>query len=119
MFGFGKNKNNNGLPEFAMRDSVKLKKINYVDTDIVDFDNAMKNDTSSVLKLVPVNYYAVKTQYIQAVLYYAGDYSEAIVCFERYVCDKKQVKTQFYVLDATTLEKMLAKIGVIVPKKAN
>ncbi|MBR4621916.1 MAG: hypothetical protein IKO44_00115 [Ruminococcus sp.] len=74
----------------------------------------MKRDPSAILKLKPVNYYAVKNQYVMAHIYSNADLSENYVMFTRIELEKRTGKTDYFPLDTDTLKRALAKVGIIL-----
>ncbi len=94
--------------------SMKCRKINYVDTDFSELKGDMKRDSRAILKLVPVNYYAIKNQYIMAHIYTSDDYSENYVKLQRFDFERKTDESEIYPLDGETLSKALAKVGIII-----
>ena len=74
----------------------------------------MQRDPQSVMKLTPVNYYAVKNEYILALVYMSADYSEAYVKFKRVAYEKVTGETGLFQLDKHTLARFLAKVGIMI-----
>ncbi len=95
-------------------DELKLRKISYVDTDFEEFARDMRTDSKNWLKLKPVNYYAVKREYIMGSVYTNDDYSENYVSFERYEQERRTDKSEIYKVDFPLLAKALAKVGIII-----
>ena len=93
---------------------MKCRQISYVDTDFSELVRDMKQDSSAILKLKPVNYYAVKNQYIMAHIYTNEDLSENYVFFTRIEQERRTDKSDYCPLDETTLKKALAKVGIIL-----
>lgn len=94
--------------------TMKCRQISYVDTDLSELAAAMKRDPAAILKLKPVNYYAVKNQYIMAHIYTNEDLSENYVFFTRIDFEKRTGKTDYFPLDTDTLKRALAKVGIIL-----
>lgn len=94
--------------------TMKCRQISYVDTDIDELAADMRRDTAAILKLKPVNYYAVKNQYIMAHIYSNNDLSENYVFFTRIDYEKRVGKTDYFSLDTDTLKRALAKVGIIL-----
>ena len=93
---------------------MKCRQISYVDTDFSDLLADMSRDCEAILKLSPVNYYAVKNQYIMAHIYTNEDLSENYVMFTRVEHERRTDKSGYYELDEETLKKALAKVGIIL-----
>ena len=93
---------------------MKCRQISYVDTDFSQLIGDIKADRRAILKLKPVNYYAVKNQYIMAHIYSNGDLSENYVFFTRVEYEKRTDKSDYFDLDTDTVKKALAKVGIIL-----
>ena len=112
MFGriFGKR---GGGEDKRLKD-LKCRKISYVDCDFDELKAGMSADVRHILKLTPVNYYAVKNEYVLAMIYTNADYSENYVRFRRISFEKLTGETEIYALDGVTVSKALAKVGIII-----
>ncbi|MCR5122686.1 MAG: hypothetical protein K6B74_09735 [Ruminococcus sp.] len=66
------------------------------------------------MKLTPVNYYAVKNEYVLALIYSDEGLNENYVRFKRISFEKQTGVTELFPLDGETASKALAKVGVIV-----
>lgn len=93
---------------------LKNKRINCVYEDFEEFLQQMRLDLSRFVKLTPVNYYATKSQYIEAQTFYAEDFSECYVKFVAYKDDKSFGKSEVFEVSATDLVRFFAKVGIIV-----
>ncbi len=93
---------------------MKCRQISYVDTDFAELISDMKRDSASILKLKPVNYYAVKEMYIMAHIYTNSDLSENLVFFTRVEHERRTDKSDIFPLETETLKKALAKVGIIL-----
>ena len=94
--------------------SLKSKRINYVAEDFEEFLSAQAVDNSAFVKLVPVNYYAVKNAYIEGQFFYSKDYSECHVMFRYYENDKSISESGLFDIKTDDLVKAFAKVGIIV-----
>ncbi|WP_124099068.1 hypothetical protein [Ruminococcus sp. Marseille-P6503] len=92
----------------------KCRRICYVDTDFKELVARVAADPAAVLSLEPVNYYAVKNQYIMAHVYSSEDCSENYVKFQRFDYERKTDESSLLPLDRATLTKALAKVGIII-----
>ncbi len=92
----------------------KCRKICYVDTDFKELIDRVQADPHAVLSLAPVNYYAVKNQYIMAHVYSSEDCSENYIKFQRFDYERKTDESGLLPLDSETLKKALAKVGIII-----
>lgn len=112
---FFKRKSNEGDSPIKQKvKDMKCRQISYVDTDFSELMSDMSGDNKAILKLKPVNYYAVKNQYIMAHIYSNADLSENYVFFTRIDMEKRTDKSDYFPLDADTLKKALAKVGIIL-----
>ena len=96
--------------------AMKQRKLSYVDTDFDEFITLMNRDSGAWLKLKPVNYYAIKREYIMGSVYTNDDYSENYVSFERYEQEKRTNKSKVYPVKFKLLAKALAKVGIIITR---
>lgn len=113
MFGFFKKKKPKD-PLDKKVGELKCRKISYVDCDFGDLARDMRASSDALLTLTPVNYYAVKNEYILALIYSSADYSECYVRLKRISYEKQTDESEIYPLDKHTLSKALAKVGMIV-----
>lgn len=93
---------------------LKNKRINCVYEDFSEFLGEMRADNSRAVKLTPVNYYAVKNEYIEAHYFYSEDYKECYVKFTAYANDKVTDKSEIFEVATENLVKAFAKVGIIV-----
>lgn len=93
---------------------LKCRKISYVDCDFSDLTRDMRQSSDAILRLTPVNYYAVKNEYILALIYSSADFSECYVQFKRFSYEKQTDKSEIFTLDKHTMSKALAKVGIII-----
>lgn len=115
MFGlFGKKAKADADPLADRVKSLKCRQISYEDADLDELEADIKVSADSILKLKPVNYYAVKNEYIVAFIYTSPDYEESYVRFERIAFEKRTGRSKIYALDRVTLSKALAKVGIII-----
>lgn len=60
---------------------MKCRKINYVDEGFDTLASEMSADPKAILRLKPVNYYAIKNKYIMGKVYTSEDHQENYVQF--------------------------------------
>ena len=116
MFGFLKKKTPEESALQKHLKDLKLRKISYVDTDFDEFTRLMRSDVKNWLKLKPVNYYAVKHEYIMGSVYTSDDIDDNYVSFERYEHERCTHKSDIYQVDFELLSKALAKVGIIITR---
>lgn len=122
MFGlFRKKDPGNGIGEESSRKELKKrlyqlksKRINCVHEDMGEFLAKQRLDSSALLGLTPVNYYAIKDRYIEAHYFYSEDYSECYVTFTDYDSDKAVRASEIFPIPTEILVKAFAKVGIIV-----
>lgn len=117
MLFFGKKKETKEPPLKKRLQELKCKKINYVDEDFEGISKAIRTDPGAMLKLTPVNYYAIKNQYIMGMLYSNEDYSENYVQLLHFESERQTGKSEICPIDGETVVKALAKVGVMVDLK--
>lgn len=93
---------------------LKSKRINYVYEDFKEFLALQRLDGGSFVKLTPVNYYAVKNEYIEGQYFFSPDYSECYVKFVSYSGDKPTDRSEIFTIGTDDLVKAFSKVGVIV-----
>lgn len=96
---------------------MKCRQIHYVDAGFDELCADMPNDPTALLRLSPVNYYAVKEKYIMAKVYSSKDFEENYAELFRYAGDKVIASTKLFEVDKVTVSKALAKVGIIVRDK--
>lgn len=111
---FRSKKGNDETPLKKKIKNMKCRKISCVYTDFNDLCNGMKSDSSYILKLEPVNYYAEKSKYIMANIYTNEQFTENYVQFFKFTSERECAKSDIFTLDSSTLSKMLAKVGIII-----
>lgn len=60
---------------------MKCRKINYVDEGFDTLASEMSADPKAILRLKPVNYYAIKNKYIMGKVYTSEDYQRIMCSF--------------------------------------
>lgn len=115
---FKKKQAQSELPLKKKIKDMKCRKINYVDEGFDTLASEMSADPKAILRLKPVNYYAIKSKYIMGKVYTSEDYQENYVQFFRYEYDHECGKTDIYPLSAELMSKALAKVGIIIDLKA-
>lgn len=96
---------------------LKCRKINYVDTDFDGLCKSLSEDPRALMKLTPVNYYAIKSSYIMGMLYSSEDFSENYITLLRFEGERRVGKSGMYFIDTQTAVKALAKVGVMIDLK--
>lgn len=114
MFGLFGRKKQVETPLAKKVKDMKCRKISYVDCDFSELTRDMRQSSDALLKLTPVNYYAVKNEYILALIYSTPDFSECYVQLKRLSFEKQTDKSEIYELDRHTMSKALAKVGIII-----
>lgn len=119
MFSLFKKKQAQSEPPLKKKiKDMKCRKINYVDEGFDTLASEMSADPKAILRLKPVNYYAIKNKYIMGKVYTSEDYQENYVQFFRYEYDHECGKADIYPLSAELMSKALAKVGIIIDLKA-
>ncbi|MCD8095118.1 MAG: hypothetical protein LUE12_03195 [Ruminococcus sp.] len=97
---------------------LKCRKVSFEECDFDELERNMRQDSASILSLKPVNYYAVKNTYISASIYTSTDYRENYVQLRRIDHESVTDTSEIFPLDDVTLEKTLAKVGIIIDLEA-
>jgi hypothetical protein len=93
---------------------LKCRQIHFVDDGYGEVVDAMDSDCKVMLRLTPVNYYAVKEKYIMAKVYSSRDFEENYTEFFRYDNDKVISSSKLFAVDKVTVSKAFAKVGIII-----
>ena len=97
MFSLFKKKQAQSEPPLKKKiKDMKCRKINYVDEGFDTLASEMSADPKAILRLKPVNYYAIKNKYIMGKVYTSEDHQENYVQFFRYEYDHECGKTDIY-----------------------
>lgn len=87
MFSLFKKKQAQSEPPLKRNKGYEVQKINYVDEGFDTLASEMSADPKAILRLKPVNYYAIKNKYIMGKVYTSEDHQENYVQFFRYEYD--------------------------------
>ena len=93
---------------------LKCRQIHFVDDGYDEVIGKIESDPSAMLRLTPVNYYAVKEKYIMAKVYSSRDFEQNYAEFFRYSGDKLVSSSKLFAVDRLTAEKAFAKVGIII-----
>lgn len=97
MFSLFKKKQAQSEPPLKKKiKDMKCRKINYVDEGFDTLASEMSADPKAILRLKPVNYYAIKNKYIMGKVYTSEDHQENYVQFFSYEYDHECGKTDIY-----------------------
>lgn len=106
MFSLFKKKQAQSEPPLKKKiKDMKCRKINYVDEDFDTLASEMSADPKAILRLKPVNYYAIKINILWEKFILSEDYQENYVQFFRYEYDHECGKTDIYPLSAELMSK--------------
>lgn len=114
MFSIFKKKAKNSDPLRDKAKGMKSRSINFVDDDYAGLCGDMETDCKAVLRLKPVNYYALKQSYITALIYSSTDMSENLIEFLHIEGEQQTDRSRLFELDKKTAVKLLAKVGIMV-----
>lgn len=118
MFSFLKKKDKEEEPPLKNKiKNLKCRKINFVDEDFDELCRSMKQDVGVIAKLKPVNYYAIKNQYIMGMIYSEDDFSENYVQFLHFESERQTGKSDIFSIDAQLTVRVLAKVGIMIDLK--
>ena len=118
MFGLFRKKSEAEAPLKKRVKDMKCRKISFVDCDFEELCAKLRQSPEAILSLTPVNYYAVKNEYIIALVYSEPDLSENFVQLKRISGEKTVSQSEIFALDGETASRALAKVGIIIaPQK--
>ncbi len=97
---------------------MKMREVNFVATEWDSFIAGFEHNSEIVMTLSPVNYYALKKEYIQATCWSDSDSSENYVVF-RYIRDdikseKVIAESKPYEIPAPLFRRMMSKFGIML-----
>lgn len=93
--------------------SMKCKMVNYVAVDFTDLCGGMDGSEEFLLMLKPVNYYALKSEYIEAAFYSDDEHEENYVIFRMMKNDKPSQISGIYKISKDVLRKAYTKLGAV------
>ncbi|MCC3352453.1 hypothetical protein [Ruminococcus albus] len=118
MFPFFKKKTAEaGSPLKKRVQNMKCRKINFVDDDFDGLCRDMKQDCKALMRLKPVNYYAIKNSYIMGMLYSEEDFSENFIQLLHFDGERQTGRSDIFPVDIETAVKALAKVGIMIDLK--
>lgn len=93
--------------------SMKCKLVNYVCDDFDGLCTEMEKDAEYLVKLKPVNYYAIKSEYVEAAFYSDDEHDENYVIFRLMKLDKPAAASGIYPVSKDILRKAYSKLGAV------
>ncbi|MGN1100935.1 MAG: hypothetical protein ACI4RG_02005 [Huintestinicola sp.] len=113
LFDIFKKKSAEELPLKKRLASMKCKLVNYVVVDFSELCGEMDMSEEYLLKLKPVNYYALKSEYIEAAFYSDEEHEENYVIFRLMKLDKPVMASGIYKVSKEVLRKAYTKLGAV------
>ena len=118
MFSLFRKKSADNDPPLKKRvEKMKCRKINFVDDDFDRLCEDMKTDCKALMRLKPVNYYAIKNSYIMGMLYSEEAFSENFIQLLHFESERQTGKSDIFPVDTDTAVKLLAKVGIMIDLK--
>ena len=93
--------------------SMRCKMVNYVAVDFGELCSGMEASESYLISLKPVNYYALKSEYIEAAFYSDESHDENYVIFRLMKLDRPVEASGIYPVSKDTLRKAFTKLGAV------
>lgn len=93
--------------------SLRCKRVNYVACDFEELCGNMQDDPEYLAKLTPVNYYALKDEYIEAAFYSDEGHEENYVIFRMMKYDKPVTASGIYPVSKDILRKTFSRLGAV------
>lgn len=109
---FRKNRDS-GSPLNKKLRQMKCKLVNYVAEDLAVICKEMELSDEYITKLKPVNYYALKDEYIEAAYYSDENHDENYVIFRLMRNDKPVKASGIYPVSKDSLRKAYTKLGAV------
>lgn len=113
LFDIFKKKSSSEPPLRKKLSSMKCKMVNYVAVDFADLCSGMEKSEEYLISLKPVNYYALKSEYIEAAFYSDEGHDENYVIFRMMRYDKPTDSSGIYPVSKDTLRKAYTKLGAV------
>ena len=92
---------------------LRCKRVNYVACDFDGLCGDMQVDPGCITKLTPVNYYALKDEYIEAAFYSDEEHEENYVIFRLMKYDKPVRASGIYPVSKDVLRKAFSRLGAV------
>lgn len=113
LFDLFRKKNESELPLKKRLAAMKCKMVNYVSVDFADLCSGMDSSDEYLTGLKPVNYYALKSEYIEAAFYSDDDHEENYVIFRLVKNDRPVQASGAYRVSKDVLRKAYTKLGAV------
>lgn len=102
-------------------DGMKLREVNYVAVEWNKFISDFEENPETIMKLSPVNYYALKKEYILASCYSSDDLSKNYIRFsfieDNIKREKVLFKSKTYPIEKSLFIRAMSKFGIILLQK--
>lgn len=112
-FNIFKKKNGKEPPLKKKLSAMKCKTVNFSPVDFAELCAGMERSETELLTLKPVNYYAVKNEYIEAAFYSDDEHEENYVIFRLIRSDRPVSMSGTYPVSKDTLRKVYSKLGAV------
>lgn len=93
--------------------SMSCKRVNYVAMDFALLCGSVETDETYLKLLQPVNYYALKDEYIEAAYYSDAEHEENYVIFRLMKYDKPVSQSGIYPVSKDTLREAYTRLGAV------
>lgn len=93
--------------------SLRCKRVNYVACDFEELCVNMQESPEYLAKLTPVNYYALKDEYIEAAFYSDEEHEENYVIFRLMKYDRPVKASGIYPVSKDILRKAFSRLGAV------
>ncbi len=113
LFDFLKKKHDMEQPMKKQLSSMKCKMVNYVSVDFSELCSGMERSEEYLITLKPVNYYALKSEYIEAAFYSDDEHEENYVIFRLIKNDRPTQGSGIYRISKNVLRKAYTKLGAV------
>ena len=113
LFDFFKKKAPEEQPLKKRLASMKCKLVNYVSEDMEVICSEMERSEEYLVRLTPVNYYALKEEYIEAAFYSDDEHEENYVIFRLMKQDRPVKSSGIYRVSKDVLRKAYTKLGAV------
>jgi len=112
-FSIFRKKENTEQPLKKRLAAMRCKTVNYVLSDFDELCLDMEKSAEALLSLKPVNYYALKDEYIEAAFYSDDDHEENYVIFRLVKNDRPVKASGIYSVSKDILRKAYTRLGSV------
>lgn len=112
-FDLFRKRSDSGPPLKKRLAAMKCKRVNYVAVDFAELCSCMEKSEEYLVSLKPVNYYALKSEYIEAAFYSDEGHDENYAVFRLMKNDSPVQSSGIYPVSKDVLRRAFTKLGAV------